>query len=31
MLATAIAVTEATFAQEIEQSKGLTLVDFPAT
>jgi thioredoxin 1 len=31
MLANAIAVTDATFAQEIEQSNGLTLVDFPAT
>jgi thioredoxin 1 len=31
MLANAIAVTDATFAQEIEQSKGLTLVDFSAT
>jgi thioredoxin 1 len=31
MLANAITVTDATFEQEIEQSKGLTLVDFSAT
>lgn len=31
MLANAIAVTDATFEQEIEQAKGLTLVDFSAT
>ena len=31
ILATAIAVTDAQSRREIEQSKGLTLVDFPAT
>jgi thioredoxin 1 len=31
MLANAIAVTDATFEQEIEHAKGLTLVDFSAT
>jgi thioredoxin 1 len=31
MLANGITVTDATFEQEIEQSKGLTLVDFSAT
>lgn len=31
MLSNAISVTDATFAEEVEQSKGLTLVDFSAT
>jgi thioredoxin 1 len=31
MLANATTVTDATFEQEVEQSKGLTLVDFSAT
>jgi thioredoxin 1 len=31
MLANAVAVTDSTFEQEVERSKGLTLVDFSAT
>ena len=31
MLANAVTVTDATFEAEVEQSKGLTLVDFSAT